>query len=164
MEILRAKGYLPYSMGKIVPVRLSSHEIRAYIIESKKNSKFFSEGIRSEPDQPEKDIRIMNVSLQKYFKAHQLQLRLIFDKTKNNITATAVMRDREMFGNRPRYFLRMEKVELFRLESKTPAYSDAGMVLFTAPMEDVFYLACTYQPEFVDIFNSFLALPSTEEN
>ena len=106
----------------------------------------------------------MTIFLQKYRKEHLLQLVLTMDKEDNKIAMTALMIDREYFGNRPRYFGRMDSEDLFQLTPKKPITKKAWETFRTAPMEDVFYITCVYQPEFVDIFNSFLALPSTEEN
>ena len=164
MEVLRANGYLPHSMGKIVPVRLSPPEIKVYVGISKQNPKFFRDGIKSPPSQPEVKIRAMNIFLQGLYFKHILQLALIFDMAKNHISMSALMMDQEDFKNRPRYFMWMEERELFNLAPKAPITSEPGIKLFTAPVEELFSLACKYQPEFVDIFNTFLALPSTEEN
>jgi hypothetical protein len=164
MEILRAKGYLPYSMGKIVPVRLSPDEIKVYVGISRQNPKFFSDDIIRNPSCPELEVRAMTIFLQKYRKEHLLQLVLTMDKEDNKIAMTALMIDREYFGNRPRYFGRMDSEDLFQLTPKKHVPQEVWKIFLTAPMEDLYFMACKQQPEFVDIFNSFLALPSTEEN
>ena len=170
-DILRKCKSYPLPLGQIVQSRLGPDEIREYVKISKLNPNLFTDKALATPlpgsavrNILRKEVRVLDIFQRQPAAHYQLQLEVSFYNKTGRLSIMGAMFGLFPFGSDFLLYDFMERKTLISLTPKENKNLRAARDVLFLPGEDVFLALCQLQPKFVDIFNTFLALPSTEEN